>query len=335
MNMETTRDRGGLVRNAVITAACLALLAGTAAGQDRKPAPGNRGEPALKGPPVREGGVPGEQRRFAGGGEGGPKERMQRDIPHRAFVRAFEVLRRDEAGEDVRLTQRQDEKLRSLGEGFREEMEDYRAEHRKEVEKLARQLPPEDRRRVEGFLNGPREPGAREGQQRGGPGGGQRGPGGQERRPEGDMDAPPRQGRPNQGEKPDRRPEGDDAQAQEARQRLKEIMEGAPRAADVHAKMFSVLTAEQRPLVEKELERVRGELERRRSMGGPDGERPNGQGPGPGGADGPRMSEEGRERLKNMSPEERERFKQEVRERRGAGKGKAPPARPEPKDDDR
>lgn len=255
---------------------------------------------ALKGPKVKDSGVPGESRNFGGGGEG--KFDRERILPHRAFMRAFEVVRGEGAGA-LRLTEKQEADLKAVEDSFRAEMDKYRAEHREEAKKLIADLSPEDRRRAVELLGGPGTMGGPEGprgEQRRGPEGrgpagggpdgekgprqrpGQPGPRGGEGRGErrggpdgpkgerpadapmdgGPMDGPgqgPRGGRGGErGVKPD------PAKAEAAKARLKELFEGAPKPDDSHSKMFAVLSAEQKAAVEKELERVKQEMQQRR-----------------------------------------------------------------------
>ncbi len=268
---------------------------------------------ALKGPKVKDSGVPGESRNFGGGGEG--KFDRERILPHRAFMRAFEVVRGEDAGA-LRLTEKQESELKAIEDSFRAEMDKYREEHREEAKKLIADLPPQERRRALELLGGPGGPGGQDG-----PRGERRGPGA-ERGPEGrgpegrgpagggpDGEKGPRQrpGQPGQpgprggerggdgrgerrggpdgprGERPadapmdggpmdgprgerggERGEKPDPAKAEAAKARLKELFEGAPKPDDSHSKMFAVLTADQKAAVEKELERVKQEMQQRR-----------------------------------------------------------------------
>lgn len=245
---------------------------------------------ALKGPKVKDSGVPGESRNFGGGGDG--KFDREQILPHRAFMRAFEVVRGEDAGA-LRLTEKQEAELKAIEDSFRAEMDKYRAEHREEAKRLIADLPPQERRRAMELLGGPGGPGAErrgpEGRgpagggpdgekgprqrpgQRGGEGRGERrgGPDGPkgERPADAPMDGGPMDGprderggepRGERGEKPD------PAKAEAAKARLKELIEAAPKADDTHSKMFAVLTAEQKAAVEKELEQVKKDMQQRR-----------------------------------------------------------------------
>src|SRR5262245_31656947 len=133
----------------ILTGVSLLALAGPAWAQDSKPPQ----DPVLKGPKVRDGSTPGESRRFSGG-NGGPRDRMGQETPHRVFVRAFDVLRADQADMSVRLTDEQDAKLRTINEDFTKAAQSYREQHEAEVRDLAKNLAPEDRRRLQAFLAG-------------------------------------------------------------------------------------------------------------------------------------------------------------------------------------
>lgn len=270
----------------------------------------------LGGPRVKDGGVPGEHRRFVDGERREGKDRA-RPIPQRAFMRAFEVLRDDGAGAN-KLTSEQDASLKTIGEQFRSKVEAYRDANKAEVEQLIKDLPEPEARRARAFLAVAREMYAE---------GGERGPRGErggeargERRGRGE-------GR-GKGDAPKLSPEGE-----KARERLRELLQGAPKLEDVHAQMFGVITLDQRALVEKELGRLRDEMEKRRGemrdeMG--KGDRPA---PGPGGEGGrermlERLTPEQREKLKDMTPEQRREYVRSLRKDVGAkgngGKGETP-----------
>jgi Spy/CpxP family protein refolding chaperone len=218
---------------------------------------------ALKGPTVKDSGVPGETHMFGGGGEG--KFDRERILPHRLFLRAFDVLRGEEAGA-LALTPDQEARLKSAEESFRTTMDAYRAEHRDEARTLIAELPPEARRRAMELL-GPGGPG--------GPGGaGERAPGQRLERGvgkgagkgkgRGQPPAPPEGGKLDDGAMGDAGKPVDRQKAEAAKARLKELMEGAPKPDDVHAKMFAVLTPEQKASVERELEHAKQEMQQRR-----------------------------------------------------------------------
>jgi hypothetical protein len=200
----------------------------------------------LKGPKVKDSGVPGENRKFGGGGEG--QFDREQILPHRSFVRCFDVLRGEKAGA-LKLSAEQEAQLKSADQAFRAEMDTYRAKHKDEARTLLADLPPEARRRAMELLG---VGGPRDGQ---GPGR-ERGPAREKgQRPERGPDAPPMDG----GEKP-----VNTEKAEAAKARLRELFEGAPKPDEVHTKMFAVLSAEQKAAVEKELESARKQMQDRR-----------------------------------------------------------------------
>lgn len=269
----------------VFAAIGICLLAGSVLAQNANPQP-PRKEPPLKGPAVKDGGVPGEYRSFAGGGKGG-KDRMQQEIPHRQFVQAFNVLRGEKADEQLRLTDSQDSQLRAIEQGFREEMESYRKEHEGEARELLAKLPADERRKIGGFLagQGPKRP--LDGGKRGEP---------KADKPDGDG-----------------MQETDPKAAEGARARLRELFQGAPKPADSHAKMFAVLTDAQKPVVQKELERMKkeaqdrrepGKIERGVEKGKGDVKNRTKTGGEPLTLDDPRIPERMRERIRSLPPEQ-------------------------------
>lgn len=146
-----------------------------------------------------------------------------------------------------------------------------------------------------------------------------------------DGDQQPPRGKPRKEGKPV-------AEDPAAAQRLKEIIEGAPKFKDAEAQAWAVLTEKQRPMVQDELARLRenGQSrlnpgEGRPPKGGPKGGPNGGPGGGPGGPDAQGGREKLRERLENMSPEEREQMKQKLQERRAKRDAKRGPADGQPK----
>ena len=126
----------------------------------------------------------------------------------------------------------------------------------------------------------------------------------------------------------------DPAKAEDAKARLQELLESAPKPADTHAKMFAVLTDAQKPVLQKELDRLKKEVEdrqmapkaRKKVEGrlGKDGKEPGAGAPDAGpitSIDDPRIPERMRERLKNMRPEDRQQALERLKERFRAGEG--------------
>lgn len=344
-----------------LSALVLLTLAGTATAQpDRRPDGPRDGQPALRGPDVRDNSVPGEKRRFAPG-KGQGKDRLDdRGTPPRLFMQAIRVLKDNETPDDARLTPEQDKELQSIQNDFRGEMKAYLDDHREEVQGLREKIGPEARAKLENKLRAAGFPGG--GRLGGGPGDGpgtKRGPDG---RPEGGPDGrpgsrggkrPPRDGGPEGGPDagPEGRPDGDRtppprregapdqpprgkprkegkpvAEDPAAAQRLVEIMEGAPKFKDAEARAWAVLTDRQRPIVKDELAKLRenGPQRLNPGEGRPGKDRPT--------ADGQR--EKVRDRLENLSPEERERLKQKIQDRRAKrGPANGQPKPPPPMDD--
>lgn len=277
---------------------------------------------ALSGPKVRDNGVQGERRTLTGKGD--PKLERAGRLQPRMFERALGVLRADDAPADLKLSAEQDEKIRAIREDFHAQMKSYIEEHKAEIHDLRASLPPRERGRVDEFMRagqGPAGPGGPEGDrpQRGrgeqskgegkGEGKGQGKPKGDERG-KGRPDMPP----PRREEMMDEdAPMVDEAQAESARTRLKELLDGAPKPADAHARVMAILSDAQRTAVNTEVERIQKEAaERARAKPGEDagkGERPREEFL-------KNLTPEEREKLKGMSPEERREFvKQKIKER--------------------
>lgn len=289
----------------------LMLVAGTSLG-GVAPA---QDQDALGGPKVKDNSVPGQARQFAGGSR---EKGAPRPLPPMAFMRVIGTLDGENAPEGLALSDEQRTQLESIREEHKTLMRVYAEQHKDEVLALRDQLPEPERRRIDGFLNGQDAPGGEAGERgrdgrdgRWGKKGGER-PAPEDRPMDGEMmDAP----RGERGERAEPSPE-----ALAARQRMREIMEGAPKFEDAHAKAMAVLTPEQQEHVKAKLEEARARAEERRAgggrrEGGPDREKLLEQ-----------LSPEEREQLKAMTPEERKAF---VREKfggaaKGEGRGKQP-----------
>jgi hypothetical protein len=281
--------------------------------QQPRPAQQQPQDGALRGPSVNDNAPPGE-RRFTGG-DGQRRNQANAELPLPAFVRAFDVLRSDKTDAAVRLTPEQDKRIAAALDGFRDQVRDFREENKAEIDDIRAGAPPEMRRRIDAMLNAgdvgrPGQPGQ--------PGQGRQGRPGQDRpadaRPDENrpqrrqQDGAPPRGRPNV-DGPDEMDGGrqpmNEADAQALRDRVRTLAEKAPKPTETQAQMLSVLTAAQKPIVQKEIDRLRTQMSQRR-----DG---RGEGPGmtpPPGAGAPdfdesRLPEQMRERLRNMSPEQR------------------------------
>jgi Spy/CpxP family protein refolding chaperone len=284
--------------------AVLALIAGTGVASSAAFGQGaSKDQDALGGPKVVDHSIPGQTRQFAGGAR---EKGAPRPLPPMAMMRAISSLEQPDAPEGLALTEDQKTQLKSIREEQQTLMRVYVEQHKDEILGLRERLPERERRRVDGFLNGPA----------GGPAGGpdgargergrKRGPGsGPEGKPDaGPMDAMPegeRGARKDRGAAPQDEPS---PEALAARQRLREIMEGAPKPEDAQVKAMAVLTPAQQEHVKAKLEEARARIQE----GGKDEMRGEG---------GPRermlekLSPEDREKLKGLSPEERRAFLRE------------------------
>ena len=272
---------------------------------------------ALQGPKVKDQSLPGQRRTLTGKGD--PKMDRAGRLAPRMFERAMGVLRADDASENLKLTEAQDTHVKAIRAEFMGQMKDYLAEHRSEVSDLREKLPPRERGRIDQFLNPERG--------QGGPGGpaGRGGKG----RPDGagPTGQPPAQ-RDGDMQDDGMEPMVDEAEATAAKERLKEIMEGAPKPADAQARVMAILTEAQRAAVTTEIERIQKEQSERSSAGKPGAGKPNDAKPGEGKpqeGERPEGDGQGREELlKLLTPEEREKLKTMTpEERRAFIRGKA------------
>ncbi len=278
--------------------AVFALIAGTGVATSTAFAQdAGKEQDALGGPKIKDNSVPGQARQFAGGSR---EKGAPRPLPPMVMMRAIGSLEGPDAPEGLSLSEDQKAQLKSIREEQQTLMRVYVEQHKDEILTLREQLPERERRRVDGFLNGPAN----------GPDGprGERGPkGGPKGKPEGGPDAGPMDEMPR-GER-GRKGGGDAAEGEPspealaARQRLRELMEGAPKAEDAQVKAMAVLTPAQQEHVKAQLEQIRAKMQDRRGEGRGEG--------------GPRermlekLSAEDREKLKGMSPEERKEFLRE------------------------
>lgn len=249
-------------------------------------------DPPLKGPKVKDQSVPGETRRFGTDQQGDRKDRTP-GLQHGMFMRAVNTLKGEKVDANVRLSDEQSQRIEGIDREYRDQVKAYLAKNADEVKKLMGDLPPNERKRVrEGLGRGLENAGVspRETPK----GKGRRGPA------EGDAskDAAP----------------VDPQKAAAAKARLKEIHEGAPQATEVHSKVFGVLSAEQKTAVEAALKTWR---EDRSAKESPAGDRKS-DGPAPA------AREQLREKLKDMTPEQRRDAIKKFRERRASEKDTNP-----------
>jgi len=284
----------------------LTTLCGLAAAQATKPTDG-----PLKGPAVKETGVPGENRKFSGG-TADRKDRMAREIPHRMFMRAFDVVRGDKAESGTRLSDDQSAKIEAIDTEFKSSVRKYADEHKDEISKL----PPEARRRIEAAtgagLGGDLPRGRGKDMAKG-----------EGKGPPGEKAAKTPHPAGEGGDQPSGRPAPNSKEAAAFKAQVKALLEGAPKANDFHAKMWTVLSDAQKPIVQKELDRLKADAPGKRDGVG------KGKGAGKNADDGDDMKEMDsstfdvsklppklQERLKDMSPEQKEEFIKKFKERR-------------------
>ncbi|HLP85387.1 MAG TPA: hypothetical protein VK157_13640 [Phycisphaerales bacterium] len=232
----------------------------------------------LGGPKVKDNSVPGNRGKL---GDGSRERGEGRPQAPRAFVRAVESLKAESTPAELRLTAEQESKIKTLREEFEAKVQAYRDANKDEVIKLREDVGPRERRRIDEMLRGPGE-GPRDGARR-------------EERPKGE---------PGDGMMDEGKPV-DEAKAEAARKRLREIMEAAPQPTEVQTAVMGVLTEQQKEHVRTTMEKMA--KERQEEMGG------RGEGMLE------RLSPEDREKLKNMSPEERREFIREKMKERGEG----------------
>jgi len=300
--MPSNANRLALPRFAA-AALLLALSAGGVAAQ------AGNDDSALKGPAVTDNAPPGTDGTF--GGQSDAKKKLQeRGLGAREFMRALEVIRGESAAEGVRLTSAQEEQIKAAGEEFRAEVRAYADKHRDELAQLRGKLNPQEQRRLSGFLRQVDQ------ERPGKPAAGEKGKA--------------KAAKPQQAESDDMMSDGkavDEATHTKARDRAMQVIEGAPQPRDLQKKVWSVLTAEQRPVVEAQVKRMQAELEKRRSeqMESRKGEK------APGAAapaqaptweqikNDPRVPQQMKDRLEKMSPEQREEAIKRLAERRRQG----------------
>jgi hypothetical protein len=222
----------------VFSALALTSLSGLAAAQTSA----TPDQPALKGPSVPNTGVPGENRPF-GEGKAKAKDRMGSEIPHRLFMKALDALRGDSADASVRLTSEQDSKIKAIDDAFMATVTQYRDAHRDEAKALIQQLSPEDRRKAMAFFN---------------------------REARGLDDKAPKLGdKAKKGKAADTATDNttdqpvDPKVAAEAKAKLRELFQGAPKPGDTHAQIFGVLNDPQKAAFQKSLDSLRKDMQDR------------------------------------------------------------------------
>ncbi len=245
----------------------------------------------LRGPAVDDNSQPGQRGRFGGGQQGQQRDAM---IPMRLFQRALNAsLTGDSVKPELKLTADQDTAIKNTIAEHTELVEIFRKEYEGEIKDLAKDLPPQERRRVALLLASlAPEPAAGEGrgrdtQLRDGEGRPQRRPG-QDRPARDGMDGMDRDGMDMMDGG-----EVDPAKADAARKRLRELAEAAPKAAEAQKKIMETLSAPQREAVQATLKKAAEGMRNRQGQ------------PGQGRPGMDQIPQEMREKLRDMSPEER------------------------------
>lgn len=284
----------------------VAVLAGSVFAQSQ---PKKTEEPVLKGPSVKGEGVPGENRQFSTGRVKG-KDQMGTEIPHRLFMAAIDGLRGKETAAAVRLTSDQDTKIKAINDEFTATVQKFRTEHQDEVRALLPKLSPEDRRKAMTYLG--------------------RAGGLENKRP--GVDTKKNISKKDLNAKPEEMTEQAEGTkgGEEAKARLKEMLEMAPNPSDTHTRIFGVLTDPQKKAFQAAMEQAKegmgdragGKAQKKVTDKAPKDAMPEKEMP-----DNPNIPAKARERLKNMTPEQREEALKRFREKGGkGGEKKAPPS---------
>ncbi len=280
--------------NKILTAAALIVLSGTALAEPPANTNTDR-EPALRGPAVRDGGVPGMRRHF--GDEGNMQGRMANRMPPQVFIRALDAVRGDKVDEAVRLTPEQDQKIRAIMDDFRASMQKFHEEHKAEFEAM---------RPRRGDSQGPRPEDER--RQAGGP----------EDRPAGPK--PDGQKRQQFEELMAQAPKPEDAQAA-----VFNVLTDAQKPL-VQARLEEI----KKDMAERRLEGPAREYAKRQIERGKGGKGGKGGPQGKGGPEGRQFNPDNlppqlKEKLEGMTPEEKaeaiKQFRAKMGERRGPGRG--------------
>lgn len=283
----------------VIAGAVLMATAGLATGQDKG---AKQPDDVLRGPQVKDAGVPGQRGSLAKQGKGA-RERMENPaIPPRQFQQAVLALKEPSVPADARLSADQEEKLRVIRSDFESKVRDFRQAHEGEIRQLREDLGPEARRRLDERLRGALGP---EG----------------DKSPKG---KPPQKKGKNKdaagdGAKPDADPMDSTQRENAAKERLVKLADELPNFREAQSQMWGVLNEKQQSIVKAKLDELRKEGEKKRDAAG--GE--------PRAKLLDRLTPEQREKLKNMTPDERRDALRRLRERRGGqGPGEPKPAPP-------
>ncbi len=245
--MFTTHARRARLLALAAGSALALAAAGATAIADEEPKPATD-EPAevLRGPEVEDRDVPGSDSTF-GDPEMKPMRDKERPLPHRAFMAALRGLGGEDAPPELRATEAQRDEVREIEREFLDARRAYMQKHRDEIRELMAQLRPEGA-----------GPPARRGAAPDDP---ERGEPMEETRPrEGRRGRPARADAPRgprEGGRPRINPEDLTEEQRVAFDRLREIRGAGPQASAYHARIWEVLTPEQRAFVEGRIEEIR------------------------------------------------------------------------------
>lgn len=224
-----------------VVAACGVVGLAASAGWAQSKSGGDKPtDPVLKGPEVKDRDVPGVAGAF---GSGTGARRMAERIPPEALREALGVLLGEDVAPELRASEEQETRIRAIGEEFRAAQRAYMAEHRAELIELRRDANLTGR--------GAQEIDRAIGRARPG-------------------DAPrerPRQREAEPAMEQDGAMTMDTATEEKqdaARQRLRLIMEGAPRVEDFYTRVWESLTEPQRKAVDGKLDEWRAAEDKRR-----------------------------------------------------------------------
>lgn len=195
-------------------------------------------DPVLKGPAVKDRDVPGVPSAF---GTGTGVRRMAERIPPEVLREALGALLGDDAAPEVRADETLARQIRGIEQEFRAAQRAYMAEHREEMIELRRDanLAGRGAQELDRAIGRPRQGEA---------------PRDRRRNADAAMDGGPS---PMMGEASDERQAA-------ARQRLREILEGAPRIEDFATRVWDSLSPAQRAAVEARLDEWRAAEAKRR-----------------------------------------------------------------------
>lgn len=259
-------------------------------------APAQNADQPLSGPKVTENKIPGIQEKFSAGGKGFNDKNGPRGLPPEAIKRALMALERDTSA-DAKLTDEQRRTIKTLIAEFESSVAAYRWEHKAEIDEVRKVLGSEGaslRRTAPKPASKPDfkpDPGQDQGAAPGEP-----------------MRAAP-----------------DNESVAAARATMEKLRRNAPNPADLQTRVWNTLTEPQRALVQVEAEKfvhgreeekardyVRKRMNKQDGPSGPDArlaQRPDGS------VDLDTLPPRLRERLAKLTPAEREKALQRMRDR--------------------